>query len=74
MSHRDQSCTRKQKMRSKRQAKDAIAGMVRALGLHRSIFTFYPCPYCGKWHVGHRRPDLDQSNSAIDITSEGFYA
>lgn len=74
MSHFEQSCKDKRAEPNKKGCKTAITGLVKAHGLHRSSFTFYHCPYCRYWHIGHRRPELEAHNNSLQITAGGALA
>lgn len=50
------SCQSKVRHEYEYEAKNHMLEL-RAKGDHSPLLTTYPCPYCGGWHVGHKRPE-----------------
>lgn len=49
------SCGRKQRHSTRADALAHMLSLVRDTGTPVGAMSVYRCPYCGHWHVGHRK-------------------
>ena len=61
---RSLTCTGKRRYTRRRQAFTALCRTTDAVNLH-----IYRCPYCNRWHVGHKSLSLLGKNR---VMPEGF--
>lgn len=49
-------CARKRGHETEAAARRQIKSLLRAHKARPDSLHAYPCDYCGKWHVGHKKP------------------